>query len=112
MRSLCRALLVLNVLYCLLASAQEGLPGWHMFESVERTDHELRGRDGQLIDVRDFLPKGANLVDRRELRDVVAFVCRRAPALGPFTYEEPSRSLKVQLDPQLGPNGCRVHAPR
>jgi hypothetical protein len=112
MRSLCRALLVLNVLYCLLATAQAGLPGWHMFESVETIDHELRDRDGQLVDVRAWLPRGANLVDRGELREVVAFVCQKQPARQPFTYEEPSRGLRVTLGAGTAANGCKVHAPR
>jgi hypothetical protein len=115
-RSLCRALLVLNVLYCLLAAVQEGLPGWHMFESVEDLDHELRDRDGQLVDVRAWLPRGANLVDRGELRNVVAFVCEHAAERAPFTYVEPSRGTNVTLDPTRAgagsANGCTVHAIR
>ena len=115
MRSLCRALLVLNVLYCLLAAAQEGIPGWHMFESVEPLDHELRDRAGQRVDVRAFLPRGANLVDRGELWKVVGFVCAREATRGPFTYVEPAnhpgKRLEVHLDPAAGPDGCKVHAP-
>ena len=107
MRSLCRALLVLNVLYCLLAALQEGLPGWHMFESVEDLDHELRDRDGNVVDVRAWLPRGANLVDRGELRKVVAFVCERSPEQRPFTYVEGSRGTTVTLDDR-----CMVHAQR
>jgi hypothetical protein len=110
MRALCRALLVLNVLYCLLAAAQEGLPGWHMFESVEPLDHELRDRAGDLIDLRASLPRGANLVDRDELRKVVEFICRRDATRAPFTYVEPSRGVTLQLDPAAGRDGCKVHA--
>ncbi len=112
MKALCRALLVLNVLYCLLAAAQEGVPGWHMFESVEPLDHALTDRAGAPVDVRAHLPRGANLVDRGELRKVVAFVCRQEPASAPFRYLEPSSGIDVQLDPRSGPDGCRVHAPR
>lgn len=112
MRSLCRALLVLNVLYCLLAAAQEGLPGWHMFEAVEPLDHELRDRAGLLVEVRAALPRGANLVDRGELRKVVEFVCFKEQARAPFTYLEPSRGVNVRLDPGAGVDGCKVHAVR
>ena len=38
MTSLCRALLVLDVAYCVLALAEDRLPGWKMFEDVERFD--------------------------------------------------------------------------
>ncbi|MBX3193175.1 MAG: hypothetical protein KF819_39695 [Labilithrix sp.] len=101
MRSLCRALLVLDVLYCCLAAAQEGLPGWHMFESVEKIDHTLVDRDGRAVDVRAFLPRGANVVDRGELRRVVEHVCSKERARAPFTYEEPG--VRVVLGPE-----CRV----
>src|SRR5947209_6293446 len=113
MRSLCRALLVLNVLYCMLAALQEGVPGWHMFESVEDLDHELRDRDGNIVDVRAWLPRGANLVDRGELRNVVAFVCERTPSQAPFTYVEPSRGTNVTLGapgPGTAHDRCMVHA--
>ena len=107
MKSLCRALLVLNVLYCVLAAAQAGLPGWHMFEEVELVDGELRDRDGELVDVRAWLPRGANVVDRGELRDVVAFVCKKEQARAPFTYAERSRKVEVTLG-----DDCKVHVPR
>ncbi len=112
MKSLCRALVVLNVLYCVLAAAQPGLPGWHMFESVEALDHELRDRDGQLVDVRTFLPRGANVVDRGELRAIVRFICEKDRTRAPFTYLELSRSVQVTLDPIASADGCRVHAAR
>lgn len=105
MRSMCRALLVLNVLYCLLATAQPGLPGWHMFESVEGVEHELRDRDGREVDVRGWLPRGANLVDRGELHEVVRFVCTREHARAPFTYRERGTEQTLGVD-------CRVHATR
>ncbi len=109
MRSLCRALLILNVLYCALAAVQDGLPGWHMFESVERLDYELRDREGTRIDVRDWLPRGANLVDRDELRRVVRFVCEKERARAPFTYQEPGAAVAT-----LGgtPEECKIHVSR
>jgi hypothetical protein len=107
MRSLCRALLVLNVLYCVLAAAQEGLPGWHMFESVEDVRYELRDRDGQLVDLRAWLPRGANVVDRGELRQIVTFVCQKEHERAPLTYSEPGRGVALTLG-----EDCRVHGPR
>jgi hypothetical protein len=114
MKSLCRALLVLNVLYCLLAAAQEGLPGWHMFESVEAIDHELTDRNGRALDVRAWLPRGANVVDRAELHRIVMFVCKKEPDRAPFVYaegeqggwgkKEPSRGFRTTLG-----DDCKVH---
>lgn len=115
MKSLCRALLVLNVLYCLLAAAQDGLPGWHMFEAVEPVDHLLRDRDGQVVDVRERLPRGANVVDRGELRRVVQLVCEKERHRAPFRYEEPSRGVAVDLGvsaARTGEGSCVVRAPR
>jgi hypothetical protein len=107
LRSLCRALLVLNVLYCVLAAAQEGLPGWHMFESVEKIDHALRDRDGVAIDVKDSLPRGAHLVDRSELHEIVRWICEHERERAPFVFEEPGLAPRT-----LGPEDCRVHAAR
>lgn len=111
MRSVCRALLALNILYCGLALAQDGIPGWRMFESVEDVRHELRDRDGTSIDVHAFLPRGANVVDRGELRQIVSFVCERERSRAPFTYTESATGLSATLTAN-GPGGCRVHAPR
>lgn len=108
MRSLCRALLALNVLYCVLALAEPGLPGWRMFEGVEDVRHELRDRDGVPVDVRAWLPRGANLVDRSELRRVVRFVCERERARAPFTYEERAAGWTTTVSAE----DCKVEAPR
>jgi hypothetical protein len=110
MRALARALLVLNVLYCALAVAQDGLPGWHMFESVESLEHEFRDGAGERVDVRAWLPRGANLVSRSELHAIVAFICEKEAARGPFVYVEPP-ATGLRLDPG-GPGGCKVHVPR
>ncbi len=104
MSSFCRAILVLNVLYCVLAALQDGVPGWHMFESVERTDHELRDREGRLVDIRRWLPRGAHVVDRGELRQIVRFVCQREQERAPFTYREPSQRFMATLEKE-----CVIH---
>lgn len=109
MKSLCRSLLILNVLYCVLALVQEGLPGWHMFESVENVEHELRDRDGRLVDIREWLPRGANVVDRGELRRIVRFVCEKESTRAPFTYEEPG-ARRMTLGPST--ESCTVRVPR
>jgi len=102
-RSVCRALLALNVLYCALAAVQEGLPGWHMFESVDRLDHRLVDRDGVAVDVRAYLPRDAWLVDRGELRSIVRFVCEKERGRAPFTYEDDAGTRAT-----IGPDDCRL----
>ncbi|MBS2015680.1 MAG: hypothetical protein JST00_22520 [Deltaproteobacteria bacterium] len=111
MRSVCRALLALNVLYCLLALAQDGIPGWRMFESVEDVRHDLTDRDGRVVDVHAFLPRGAHVVDRGELRRIVRFVCEHQRDRAPFAYAERATGLTATLTAN-GPEGCRIHAPR
>lgn len=108
LKSLCRALLVLNVLYCALATVQEGLPGWHMFESVEPLDYTLRDRDGALVDLSERLPAGARLTDYSELVRVVSFVCEHDRARAPFTFEDDTRGVYRTL----GPEDCAFDAGR
>jgi hypothetical protein len=94
--AMCRALLILNVLYCLLAGVQSGLPGWHMFEFVEKVDFELLDGEGQRVDVEPWLPRGAmNGIDRSELRRVVEFVCRKESKRAPFSYREHGTTVAV-----------------
>ncbi|AKV00734.1 hypothetical protein AKJ09_07397 [Labilithrix luteola] len=101
---------MLNVLYCLLAAAENNLPGWHMFEDVQRVDYTLADRDGTAIDVRAYLPRGAHLVDDQELPDIVRFVCEKEPSRAPFTFENRRRGTRAVLDPSAG---CQVRrAPR
>ena len=84
---MCRALLVLDVLYCVLAAAQEGLPGWHMFESVEKLP-AVTDREGAPLDYRAYLPRDAWLTDRKELEAIVGFICKKEPARAPFHVGE------------------------
>ncbi len=108
--SLCRALLVLNVGWCALAVSEDRLPGWHMFEDVERFDVALRDREGAALDVRAYLPRHAWLVRYDELTEVVRFVCEKERARAPFTFEERVRGVRVE---GLGPDDCRIpRAPR
>jgi hypothetical protein len=106
-KSFCRAILVLNVLYCLLAAVQPGLPGWHMFEDVERLAPTWTDRDGARIDVRSVLPRGAHLVDRGELYEVVRWFCEEHRDRAPFVLEENGVETTIEAD-------CRMpkHAKR
>ena len=85
MKSVCRALLVLDVVYCLLAVAQDGLPGWHMFESVDRLD-VVTDREGRTVDVRAVLPRDAWLTERAELALVIQWICERDREHAPYRF--------------------------
>jgi len=85
LRSLCRALLVLNLAYCTAALFLPELPGWKMFESVEVLDYVLQDAAGHALDVHDALPANAHLIDRAQLRRVVTFICEHHD--GPLWFE-------------------------
>jgi hypothetical protein len=85
LRSVCRALLILNLAYCTAALFLEELPGWKMFESVEALDYVLRDEAGRALDVHDALPANAHLIDAAQLRRVVQFICEHHR--GPLWFE-------------------------
>lgn len=86
LRSLCMALFMLNIAYCVAAVFVEGLPGWKMFQEVQLLDYELRDRAGQAIDVRAYLPRDAYLIDEVQLRRVAQFISQREFARGPLLF--------------------------
>lgn len=105
-KSLCRAILVLDVLYCMLAVAEPALPGWHMFESADRLDFTLRDRGGDVVDVRAYLPQSAYLTDKGELLAIVRFICERERARAPFVlFDNASGTSQT-----ASPTDCRFHA--
>lgn len=87
LRALCQSLLALNLMYCVGALFVDGLPGWKMFESVERFTYRLIDAQGRSVDVRDYLPREAHLIDRRQLRRVAQFIREREAQRGPFRFE-------------------------
>jgi hypothetical protein len=103
MKSLCRALLVLDILYCALAIAEPRLPGWHMFESVDRLDFVLRDRNGVAVDVRAYLPRDAYLVDKGELYAIVRFICEREHDRAPFVLVDNTSGTSLTTEAN-----CRV----
>jgi hypothetical protein len=80
-------LLLLNLAYCVTAVFVVDLPGWKMFETVEPVRYRLQDARGQTIDVRDYLPRYAYLIDQRQLRRVVEFIRHRESARGPLRFE-------------------------
>ncbi len=108
MRSLCRALLALNVLYCVVALGDDKLPGWKMFAAVDRLDYQFRDRDGLAVDVRDYLPRGAYLTDVDDLVRVARFACKKERARAPFTLEEPEHGVHLEMSA----SDCATDAPR
>jgi hypothetical protein len=87
MRALCQSLLVLNLAYCVSALFVDGLPGWKMFEAVETVSYSLTDTQGRTIDVRDYLPRNAYLIDRQQLQRVVQFIRTREASRGPLRLE-------------------------
>jgi hypothetical protein len=105
LRSVCRALLVLNLAYCTAALFLDELPGWKMFESVEVLDYVLEDVEGHALDVRDALPTSAHLTDAVQLRRVVTFICEHHE--GPLWFE----GTRGGQGEWLQPGACKPHAP-
>jgi hypothetical protein len=88
LRSTCRALLVLNILYCAAALVEDRMPAWKMFESGERLEWSLTDRDGRAVAVEEVLPDGAYVLSYAELERVARFACAREPMRAPLTLVE------------------------
>lgn len=87
LRSLCHSLLVLNLLYCTSGLFLDDLPSWKMFESVAPLSYRLSDAQGRSIDVHDYLPSNAQLIDQQQLRRIVQFIRTREAARGPLQFE-------------------------
>jgi hypothetical protein len=107
MRSFCRALLILDVLYCVLALFEDRLPGWKMFESVEG-ESVLLDNQGQPIDARAYLPRDAHVVDFAQAAEIARFICDKEPARAPFTLEDKTRGAMHAIT--RAKNGCVLDA--
>jgi hypothetical protein len=107
MRSICRALLVLDVLYCVLAFFEDRLPGWKMFATVERPA-AVRGDDGRPFDLAAYLPRDAHVVDAAQTVEIAKFVCERRRAALVITDAVGGR---WRVSPAADPGrGCVVDA--
>jgi hypothetical protein len=102
--SLCRALLVLDVAYCVAAQVTPGLPGWDMFVSVEHPAYTLRAGDGRAIDAYAWVPASARDLDERDLVDVARWLCRGRRETTPLRFDGPSLHRVIDAP------GCVDHA--
>jgi hypothetical protein len=74
-----------------------------MFVRAERFDYRLTDSRGRELNVSDYLPRGAYIVEYGTLAAVVSWICRNQPARAPFRFEERVRGVDVRL-----PADCRV----
>ena len=100
-------MLVLNVSYCSLALMVDELPGWKMFESVEKLDYAFVDRAGRAIDLHEVLPQRAHLIDHRQLRRSAHWYCGRYADHGPFHYTEGDAPPQALVAPE-----CQIHDSR
>jgi hypothetical protein len=105
MRSICRALLVLDVLYCVLAFFEERLPGWKMFAVVERPA-AVAYEGGAPLDLARYLPRDAHVVDTAQTVEIAAFVCRREHAA--IVVRDVERGRTWRIAPAA--EGCAIDA--
>ncbi len=89
-RSICRALLVLDVGYCALAAVVPGLPGWKMFESSAHVTYSLKAGDGSDVDAYGWVPRAARDLDEPDVIAVARWLCRHHRVATPLTFDGPS----------------------
>ena len=108
LRSLSIALFALNVAYTTTALFVYALPGWKMFASAEPLDVVVTDSRGVWVDPRAYLPRDAQILDRRLLERVVAFACARDPANGALSIVD----RKTRRSTRFAPPRCEPDAAR
>jgi len=89
LRSICRALLILDVGYCAVALVAPRLPGWKMFESAEHVQYTLRAGDGQSVDAYAWVPAAARDLDEMDVVGVARWLCAEHRLPMPLTFDGP-----------------------
>jgi hypothetical protein len=81
LRSVCIALFVLDLAYCVSALFVRDLPGWKMFEGSERSVYTLRAGEGRAIDAYAWTPASARYLDDEDVVQIARWLCkgRREP---------------------------------
>ena len=93
--SLFRALLVLDVAWCLASVMLPGLPGWKMFSAGAAPSFTVTDASGSAVDLRPFLPSHAVLGDARTVVEVARFACRRERLQAPARVTFGERTIVV-----------------
>ncbi len=102
-RSLCGALLVLDVGYCALALLVPGLPAWKMYESAQRSVYVLRAEDRE-IDPHVWAPRSARDLDEADVIGVARWLCRTGREKGPLRFDSAAVHRTIE------PPRCVDHA--
>lgn len=87
LKSVCAAMLAVELLYCLATTATGIAPAWSMFSRIERFDYTLSDRDGRAVDLREHLPPVFYLTDRGMLRYAARCLCAKESQRAPFTLD-------------------------
>ena len=94
-----KILLILNILYCTIASIVDDLPGWKMFQEVEKIEYRLQDKNANEVDLYNYVPRDAFLLELNAVISVVEFICRKRADLAPFVFEEKFSSIHRTLKP-------------
>lgn len=90
-----RALLVLDLAWCLASLMLPGLPGWKMFAGGAAPSFSVTDASGTKVDLRPFVPSHATLQDARTVVEVARFACRRDRLLAPATVVFGDRTVVI-----------------
>ena len=80
LRSLCIALLVLDLAYCGLGLFVEALPGWKMFTEPAGSGWQVLDEQGRVVELRSHLPALVYSVDVHQAERITRFLCREQGA--------------------------------
>ena len=108
LRSLCAAILVLDVAYAAASLFVPSMPGWKMFASTETSTLEVVDREGVRVDPRTYLPGDAENLDRATLLRVVTFACLRDPGRAPYVVRDRATLGATRFSAP----SCEADAPR
>jgi hypothetical protein len=87
MTSLCRALLALDIAWCLAALLLPGLPAWKMFDAPQGEPFAITDGDGHAVDARAWLPRGASGIDANDATRIARWLCREHKAKPPLRVD-------------------------
>ena len=105
LRSLCRALLALDVAWCAAALALPELPGWKMFDAPQGERFTIADGEGRAIDAYAWVPRGVVGLDTTDATRIARWLCRERRAKPPLRIDGETTHRVID-----GPE-CAPHAP-
>jgi hypothetical protein len=98
LRSVCRALLALDVAYCAASLVVRDLPGWKMFDAPDRESFAITAGDGSAVDAYAWVPRGVPELDGHDALRIARWLCAEGRIPAPVRVD--ARRFRVTLSAQ------------